>query len=84
MEDRPDLEVKKRPMTDRERKAAQRQRERAISTVTYVKSPLELAKELLSAKTSPDMIAIESNEELSYLLTADHKKQLLNFINNLK
>ena len=84
MEERPDLEVKKRPMTDRERKAAQRERERAMSTGTYVKSPLELAKELLSAQTSPDMIAIESNEELSSLLTADHKKQLLNFINNLK
>jgi hypothetical protein len=51
MEERPDLEVKKRPMTDRERKAAQRERERAISTGTYVKSPLELAKELLSAQT---------------------------------
>ena len=84
MEERPDLEVKKRPMTDRERKAAQRERERAISTGTYVKSPLELAKELLSAQTSPDMIAIEMNEELSSLLTADHKKQLLVFINNLK
>jgi len=30
------------------------------------------------------MIAIEMNEELSSLLTADDKKQLLNFINNLK
>ena len=84
MEEKPDAEVKKRPMTDRERKASQREREKAIASGTYVKSPFEQAKELLSAQAYPEMMAIETNQELSSLLTADNKKQLHNFISNLK
>jgi hypothetical protein len=35
MEDRPDLEERKRPMSEKERKATQRERELAIANGTY-------------------------------------------------
>jgi len=36
-------------MTDKERQAAKRAKDRAIADGTYVKGPLELAKEYLAA-----------------------------------
>jgi hypothetical protein len=58
MEDRPDMEEKKRPLTDKERKAAQREREKAIANGTYVKTPIEQAKEFLAAQSTPDITVI--------------------------
>jgi hypothetical protein len=52
MEKAHDSEEKKGPMTDRERKAAQREREKALANGTYVKSPIDQAKEFLAPKPS--------------------------------
>lgn len=58
MEEAHDSEEKKRPMTERERKAAQRERDKALANGTYVKSPLDQAKELLAAQPILDIAAI--------------------------
>ena len=49
MEDQPHAEETRRRMTDKERQAAKRAKDRAIVDGTYVKPPLELAKEYLAA-----------------------------------
>jgi hypothetical protein len=61
MEGTPTNEERKKPMTERERKAAQREREKAMATGTYVKSPLEQAKEFLAAQPTLEITTIESN-----------------------
>ena len=58
MDDQPDIEEKKRPLTDKERKAAQREREKGIANGTYIKTPIEQAKEFLVAQPTPDITAI--------------------------
>ena len=58
MDERPDIEEKKRPLTDKERKAAQREKEKAIANGTYVKTPIEQAKEFLAAQATPDIAAL--------------------------
>ena len=58
MEKAHDSEEKKGPMTDRERKAAQREREKALANGTYVKSPIDQAKEFLAAQAILDIAAI--------------------------
>ena len=71
-------------MSEKERKATQREREQAIANGTYQKSPFEQAKEFLAAQPTLDITTLNNNEELSALLTDENRKQLSNFINNLK
>ena len=49
MEEQPRVEESRHRMTDKERQAAKRAKDRAIADGTYVKGPLELAKEYLAA-----------------------------------
>ena len=69
MEERPDPEDRKRPMTEKERKAAQRERDLAITNGTFKKSQFEQAKEFLAAQPNLDIATIIKHEELSSLLT---------------
>ena len=84
MEDQSTAEERKQKTTDRDRQAAKRARDKAIASGTYIKTPLELAKEFLSAQAEPDVKTIENNPELSAALTDDHRKQLVTFLNNLR
>jgi hypothetical protein len=45
-------------MTERERKTAQRERDKALANGTYVKSPIDQAKEFLAAQAILDIAAI--------------------------
>ena len=45
-------------MTERERKAAQRERDKALANGTYVKNPIDQAKEFLASQTILDIAAI--------------------------
>ena len=61
-------------MTDKERQAAKRAKDRAIADGTYVKPPLELAKEYLAAQPELDLKTLENNNELSSAITDEQRK----------
>jgi hypothetical protein len=71
-------------MSDKERQAAKRARDKAIADGTYIKTPLELAKEFLATQDDPDIKSLSMNNEISQHLTDDQRKQLISFITNLR
>lgn len=78
------FEEGKTKSADSERQAAKSARDRAIANGTYVKTPLEQAKEVIVAQPEPDLKALEGHPELTASLTDDHRKHLATFISNLR
>ena len=77
-------EEKRTPLTAKERKALQRDRDRAKLLGTYHQTALERAKEILSKQDDPTLESLQKDEEVQGKLTTEDLKHLTKFLVNLR